>query len=85
MPPNHLTLCHPLLLLPSVFPSMRVFSNESVLRIVQWVSLEILISSSSCNEVFEQHQNRDKIDLVEEEGKPNLVFRKYKYFKDERR
>ena len=33
MPPNHLTLCHPLLLLPSVFPSMRVFSNESVLRI----------------------------------------------------
>ena len=33
MPPNHLILCHPLLLLPSVFPSIRVFSNESVLRI----------------------------------------------------
>ena len=30
MPPNHLTLCHPLLLLPSIFPSIRVFSNESV-------------------------------------------------------
>ena len=30
---NHLILCHPLLLLPSVFPSIRVFSNESVLRI----------------------------------------------------
>ena len=30
---NHLILCHPLLLLPSVFPSSRVFSNESVLRI----------------------------------------------------
>ena len=30
---NHLILCHPLLLLPSVFPSMRVFSNESVFRI----------------------------------------------------
>ena len=29
---NHLILCHPLLLLPSVFPSIRVFSNESVLR-----------------------------------------------------
>ena len=33
MPPNHLILCHPLLLLPSVFPSIRVFSNESVLHI----------------------------------------------------
>ena len=30
---NHLVLCHPILLLPSVFPSIRVFSNESVLRI----------------------------------------------------
>ena len=30
---NHLILCHPLLLLPSIFPSMRVFSKESVLRI----------------------------------------------------
>ena len=33
MPSNHLILCHPLLLLPSVFPSIRVFSSESVLRI----------------------------------------------------
>ena len=33
MPSNHLILCHPLLLLPSVFPSIRVFSNESALRI----------------------------------------------------
>ena len=33
MPSNHLILCHPLLLLPSIFPSMRVFSNESVFRI----------------------------------------------------
>ena len=30
---NHLILCHPLLFLPSIFPSIRVFSNESVLRI----------------------------------------------------
>ena len=29
---NHLILCHPLLLLPSIFPSIRVFSNESALR-----------------------------------------------------
>ena len=33
MPSNHLILCRPLLLLPSIFPSIRVFSNESVLRI----------------------------------------------------
>ena len=33
MPPNHLILCHPLLLPPSIFPSIRVFSNESVLPI----------------------------------------------------
>ena len=33
MPSNHLILCHPLLLLPSIFPSIRIFSNESVLCI----------------------------------------------------
>jgi len=33
MPSNHLNLCHPLLLLPSIFPSIKVFSSESVLRI----------------------------------------------------
>ena len=34
MPSNHLILCRPLLLLPSIFPSIRVFSNESVL--IRW-------------------------------------------------
>ena len=33
MPSNHLILCHPLLLLPSIFPNIRVFSNQSALRI----------------------------------------------------
>ena len=33
MPSNHLILCHPLLLLPSIFPSIMVFSNESALHI----------------------------------------------------
>ena len=33
VPSNHLILCHPLLLLPSIFPSIRVFSNESFLYI----------------------------------------------------
>ena len=35
MPSNHLILCHPLLLLPSNFPSIRVFSNDSTLR-MRW-------------------------------------------------
>ena len=35
MPSSHLILCHPLLLLPSVFPNIRVFSNESVLH-MRW-------------------------------------------------
>ena len=46
MPSNHLILCHPLLLLPSIFPSIRVFSNESVLRI-RWPSFSFSISSSN--------------------------------------
>ena len=33
VPSNHLTLCHPFHILPSIFPSIRVFSNESVVRI----------------------------------------------------
>ena len=33
MPSNHLNFCHPLLLLPSIFPTIKVFSNESVLHI----------------------------------------------------
>ena len=35
MPSNHLILCHPLVLLPSIFPSIRVFSNELVL-LIRW-------------------------------------------------
>ena len=35
MPSNHLILCHPLLLLPSIFPSIRVFSNDSA-RCIRW-------------------------------------------------
>ena len=38
MPSNHLILCRPLLLLPSILPSVRVFSSESVLRI-KWPSI----------------------------------------------
>ena len=49
MPSNHLMLCHPLLLLPSIFPSIRVFSSESVLRIrrPKYCSFSFSISPSS--------------------------------------
>ena len=45
MSSNHLTLCHPLLLLPSIFPSIRVFSNESVLYI-RWSNIGVSASVS---------------------------------------
>ena len=49
MPSNHLILCRPLLLLPSIFPSIRVFSNESALRIrwPKYWSFSFNISPSS--------------------------------------
>ena len=49
MPTNHLILCHSLLLLPSIFPSIRVFSNESALhmRWPKYWSLSFSISPSS--------------------------------------
>ena len=48
MPSSHLILCHPLLLLPSIFSSIRVFSNESALRIrwPKYWSFSFNISSS---------------------------------------
>ena len=48
MQSNHLILCHPLLLPPSIFPSIRVFSNESVLHIrwAQYWSFSFRISPS---------------------------------------
>ena len=50
MPYNHLILSHPLLLLPSIFPSIRVFSNESVL-LIRWPNYwSISFSSSPSNE-----------------------------------
>ena len=46
MPSSHLILCRPLLLLPSIFPNIRVFSNESALRIKYW-SFSFNISHSN--------------------------------------
>ena len=49
MPSTHLILCHPLLLLPSIFPSIRVFSNELALHIrwPKYWSFSLSVSSSS--------------------------------------
>ena len=49
MPSTHVILCHPLFLLPSIFPSIRVFSNESALRIrwPKYWSFSLSISPSS--------------------------------------
>ena len=49
MPSNHLSLCHPLLLLPSICPCIRIFSNESVLHIrgPKYLSFSISISPSN--------------------------------------
>ena len=49
MPSNHLLLCHPLLLLPSIFPHIRVFSNESVLCI-RWPNWSFSFNISPSNE-----------------------------------
>ena len=50
MPSNHLILCRPLLLLPSIFPSIRVFSNESALHIRRPKYWSFSLSISPSNE-----------------------------------
>ena len=69
MPPNHLILCHPLLLLPSIFPSIRVFSNESVLciRWPKYWSFSFSISPSSEYSGLISFR-MDWLDLLEVQG-----------------
>ena len=69
MPSNHLTLCCPLLFLPSIFPSIRVFSNESVLCI-KWPKYWSFSSSiSPSNEYSGLISNRtDWLDLLTVQG-----------------
>ena len=69
MPCNHLILCHPLLLPPSIFPSIRVFSNQSVLHIrwPKYCSFSFNISPS--NEYSGQISFRiDWLDILEVQG-----------------
>ena len=51
---NHLILCRPLLLLPSIFPSIRVFSNESALHI-RWLK---------CSALFTKHHQVPQISIL---------------------
>ena len=69
MPSNYLVLCHPLLLLPSIFPSIRVFSNESVLTI-RWPNYwSFSFSISPSNEYSGLISFRmDWLDFLEVQG-----------------
>ena len=69
MPPNHLILCRPLLLPPSIIPSIRVFSNETVLRI-RWPNYwSFSFSISPSNEYSGQISFRtDWLDLLAGQG-----------------
>ena len=84
MPSNHLILCHPLLLMPSVFPSIRVFSSESVLC-MRWpkywsFSLSISPSSEHPGLIFRM----DWLDLLAVQGTSrvfaNTTFQKHQFF-----
>ena len=69
MPSNHLILCHLLLLLPSIFPSIRVFSNESVLSIrwPKYCSFSFSISpSNECSGLI--YFRIDWLDLLAVQG-----------------
>ena len=76
MPSNHLILCHPLLLLPSIFPSIRVFSNESALCI-RW---QTYWSFSSNISPFNEHVGlisfrMDWLDLLADQGTHKSLLR----------
>ena len=69
MPSNHLILCHPLLLLPSIFPSIRVFFNESVFQI-RWPKSQSFSFNISPSIVYSGLVSfrMDWLDLLEVQG-----------------
>ena len=75
IPSNHLILCHPLLLPPSVFPSIGVFSNESVLRIrwPEYWSFSFSISPSSEHSALISFR-MDWLDLLAVQGTLKSLF-----------
>ena len=74
MPSNHLILCHPLLLLPSVFPSVRVFSSESALRI-RWPKFRSFIFTISPSNKYSGliSFRIDWFDLLAVQGTPKSL------------
>ena len=68
MPPNHLILCHPLLLLPLIFPSITVFSNESALHITWPKYWSFSFSISPSNEYSGLISFIDWLDLLAVQG-----------------
>ena len=85
MPSNHLILCHPLLLLPSIFPSIRVFSNKSVLHIRWPKDWSFSFSISSSNEYSGLISFRiDRLDLLVVQGTlksfSNTTAQKHQFF-----
>ena len=78
MPSNHLILCRPLLLLPSIFPSIRVFSNESVLHIRWPKDWNFSFSISPSNEYSGLISVRmDWLDLLANQGSLNSLLQHY--------
>ena len=82
LPSNHLILCHPLLLQPSIFPSIRAFSNESALRI-RWPRYwSFSFSISPSNEYSELISFRmDWFDLLAVQGNLKSLRHQTRQFK----
>ena len=70
MPSNHLILCRPLLLIPSIFPSIRVFSNESALR-MRWPKYWSFSPSNEHPGLISFRM--DWLDLLAVQGTPNSL------------
>ena len=85
MPSNHLILCHPLLLPPSIFPSIKVFSSESVLHI-RWPSIRVSASASVLPMNIQDWFTLELISLISLQSKglsrvsPNAAVQKRQFF-----
>ena len=78
MPSNHLILCRPLLLPPSIFPSIRVFSNESALHI-RWPKYwSFSFSISPPNEYSGLMFRKDWLDLLAVQGTLKSLFQHHR-------
>ena len=86
MPSNHLVLCHPLVLLPSLFPSIRVFSNESALSASGGQSIRASPSASVLPMNIQHWFDLGLTDWISLQSKrfsrvfSNTSFRKHQFF-----